>query len=179
MKLLLSKEPIVEFMEEELLNFADWLELLGTQKNNKYTILYRDEEKIYINPKAENSQEVFEIIPVLLKQKYLNKRTEKIFDKVEKLVDKKTYNYIFKIWHKWREKVIQMELHSQAENIIKQIKSKRLSSKARKNSEIIRELFDIGFGLYEEKRKIDYQKGAENAFLYGYMLGMEEHSSCI
>lgn len=178
-KLLQRKEPVVVFQEEDMLTSTDWLRLISVYKNKKYTILYRGEEYIYINPAVENSKEISEIIPALFRQKYLNKKSERPFDEIEKLIDKETTEYLQAILAKWRKKVKKLELHNQAESILKQARSKRLYYKTKKNEEIIEELFDIGYGLYDKEAKADYQKGAENTFMYGYLLGMENHSSCI
>lgn len=78
------------------------------------------------------------------------------------------------VWVKWRDKVKRMELNALAGDIIKRMRSKRLYCKAKKKSEIVMELFNIGFGLYDDTAMNDFQKGAENAFMYGYLLGMEE-----
>ena len=45
------------------------------------------------------------------------------------------------------------------------------------HKEIIKELFDIGFGLYEKGAKCNYQQGAENAFMYGYLLGVQSQKA--
>lgn len=173
------KEPVVVFLEEDLLTSTDWFRLIRIYKIKKYTILYRNEERIYINPAVENSKEISEIIQVLFREKCLNRKAEKLLDEFEKLTDKETHNCLFKIWIDWKNKVKKLELHNQAESVLKQARSKRLYYKAKKNREIINELFDIGFGIYDKEVKTDYQKGAENTFMYGYLLGMENHSSCI
>lgn len=178
-KLLQRKEPVVVFLEEDLLTSMDWFRLIRIYEIKKYTILYRNEEHIYINPAVENGKKISEIIPVLFKEKYLNRKAEKLFDEVEKLTDKEIRNYLFEIWHEWRDEVEKLELHNQAKSVLKQARSKRLYYKAKKNREIISELFNIGFGVYDKEVKTDYQKGAENTFMYGYLLGMENHSSCI
>lgn len=179
MKLLQNKEPVIEFMEENLLTSMDWFKLINSHKIKRYSVLYRGEEKIYINPEIENSKEISEIILALLKQKRLNQKTCRLLYKAGELTDKETQDYLLMIWKDWRDKVAKLELNNQAESILKQMRSKRLYCKAKKNREIIKELFNIGFGLYSKEVKTDYQKGAENTFMYGYLLGIEESSSCI
>lgn len=58
--------------------------------------------------------------------------------------------------------------------LLKEAKSLRISWKVKRNKEIIKELFDIGFGIYGEKAICNYQGGAENAFMYGYLLGVQD-----
>lgn len=47
--------------------------------------------------------------------------------------------------------------------MLKASKSLRVHWKVKRNKELIKELFEIGFGIYEEGAKCDSQKGAENA----------------
>ena len=38
-----------------------------------------------------------------------------------------------------------------------------------------RESFSVsGFGIYDKSAKADFQKGAENAFMYGYLCALED-----
>ena len=60
---------------------------------------------------------------------------------------------------------------------LKKSKSLRIHWTLKRNKEIIKELFDIGFGLYEKGAKCNYQQGAENAFMYGYLLGVQSQKA--
>lgn len=56
---------------------------------------------------------------------------------------------------------------------MKEAKSLRIHWIVKRNKEIIKELFEIGFGIYDKGAACDSQKGAENAFMYGYLLGSQ------
>lgn len=174
MKLAQRKEPIVEFREEDSISHRDWLIATLAYKIKRYVILYDNEERIYINPAMENSQKFCEIVNKIFKQRYLNNRTCKLFNEISELTDKETESYLLTVWNEWRKKVKHMELNAQAMDIVKRMRSKRLYYKARKNSEMIMELFNIGVGFYDDTTSRDFQKGAENTFMYGYLLGIEE-----
>lgn len=45
------------------------------------------------------------------------------------------------------------------------------------NRELIKAAFDIGFGLYEEGSRCDFEKGAEYAFMVGYYMAMQNMST--
>ena len=63
--------------------------------------------------------------------------------------------------------------------MLKSAKSLRVSWKVKRNKQIIKELFDIGFGIYDKKAVCDYQQGAENAFMYGYLLGVQSQKKIL
>jgi len=105
MKLLQNKEVVIEFMKEDLLTSMDWFRLINPYKIKKYSILYREEERIYINPELENGKEISEIIQALFKQKYLNQKTDRLLCKVEELTDTETQNYLLMIWQPSRKHI--------------------------------------------------------------------------
>lgn len=174
MKLVQRKEPVIVFRKEDLTLCRAWQSASMVHGIREYIILYDNEEHIYINPASDNSQRIFEITNKLFKQKYINSRGERLLDEIIELAGKETEKYLYMVWIKWRDKVKHMELNAQAGDIIKRMRSERLYCKAKKNSKIIMELFNIGFGLYDDTATNDFQKGADNAFMYGYLLGMEE-----
>lgn len=84
------------------------------------------------------------------------------------------------IFHDWRHEKMKKALHDSALAELKKLKkskSLRIHWTVKRNKEIIKELFDIGFGLYEKGAKCNYQQGAENAFMYGYLLGMQSQKA--
>ena len=104
MKLLQRKEPVVVFLKESLLDSMDWFRINRIYKVKHYTVLYRGEEHIYINPDIEGGQRISEIITVLFKQKYLSQKAEQLLDEVEKLTDGDTINCLLNVWSEWRDK---------------------------------------------------------------------------
>lgn len=98
---------------------------------------------------------------------------EKLLDEVKRITDEKTVDILVEIWFEWRKKVNRLEINERANMALKRVRSQRLYYRARKEKEVIRELFDIGFGVYDKKSYSNWQQGAENVFMYGYMLGAE------
>lgn len=75
------------------------------------------------------------------------------------MTDQQTMFALHEAWSRCRKNVDRLELNEQAKGVLKQIRSKRLYYKARGESAVIKELFDIGFGIYEEKTERDWQQG--------------------
>ena len=46
-----------------------------------------------------------------------------------------------------------------------------------KISQTTKKYNNIGFGIYEKDAKCDYQQGAENAFMYDYLLGVQSQKA--
>lgn len=178
-KLITRKQPIIMLWKEELLNSNDWFIINRVYKMQNYTILYDYREHISINPAIKDSKELVEVVRKIFEQKYLCGRTEKLLDEVEKMTDKQIANNLVRIWIDWKANVAKLELNEQAQAYLKEIKSNRLYHKAKKNKEVIKELFDIGFGIYDDKATCNYQQGAENAFMYGYLLGMKANRKAV
>lgn len=158
--------------EEERLNKRDWMLINEVYHMNTYTIFYNYKEHVFVNPVINGSKELVDIIKKIFGYRCLYKQTEKLFDKVETMTDEQTVNVLHYIWLEWLKKVRKLELNEAAQKILKDVRSNRIYYKARKESEIIKELFYIGFGIYDDNSPCNSQQGAENAFMYGYLMGM-------
>lgn len=168
-----SKKLNIVFRKEKDLDVDDWGYLLHIYKTREYHVFMR-RWVVYMNPDMDESGRLMELSKKILNERYLNSRTEKWLDEFEETAGEEAGNAIFHVWMDWRAEVMKFELNEKARLALKQARSKRLYWKVKKNKEIIRELFDIGFGVYDEKASCDYQQGAENTFMYGYLLGMED-----
>ena len=104
----------------------------------------------------------------------MSRHTEQLFNEVATITDEQTAAELRHGWLDWLKKVRRLEQHEAAKGILKEIRSKRLYYRARKEQEIIKELFYIGFGLYDNKATCNSQQGAQYAFMYGYLSGMKD-----
>lgn len=127
-------------------------------------------EWIIVNKDLEHADEIIELVKEIMQSKYL---PEKLFDEFLALTDKASDEILLKIYHDWRSAHTERELHYQALSLLKEAKSLRIHWIVKRNKEIIKELFEIGFGIYDKGAACDSQKGAENAFMYGYLLGSQ------
>lgn len=109
-----------------------------------------------------------------MRSKYL---PEKLLDRFQELSNEDADRILIRIFHDWREEKRKKSLHDSALAELKKSKSLRIHWTVKRNKEIIHELFDIGFGIYEKDAKCDYQQGAENAFMYDYLLGVQSQKA--
>lgn len=167
------KQPSVMLWKEDLLSAKDWFRIKRIYHMPKYTILYDNKECVCINPSIVGSKRLVEIVKELFCKKYMSGSAEKLLDETKRITDEKTVDILVEIWFEWKKKVKELEINECANIALKRVRSHRLYYRARKEKEVIRELFDIGFGVYDEKGHSNWQQGAENVFMYGYMLGME------
>lgn len=149
---------------------AFWLKELHHVNPKDFVLVKHHRECIVLNKDSKNLKEIEEIIEKVMRSKYL---PEKLLDRFEALTDKKSADILLQYYSDWRKELQQRELNRQALSMLKSAKSLRISWKVKRNKKIIKELFDIGYGIYEKKAVCDYQRGAENAFMYGYLLGVQ------
>lgn len=178
-KLITKKQPEIILKKEELLESRHWMIIHNIYKMKHYTVMYDYREHIFVNPEIKDYERVIEILQKIFTCKYLNRTLEKLFDELKTLTDKETDSAVLTMWSDWRDEVRKLELNEQAKAALKAARSNRLYHKSRKEKDIIKELFDIGFGLYEPKAECNWQQGAENAFMYGYLMGMKASGSDI
>ena len=146
------------------------LEMVHYVEPKHFVLVKHARECIVLNKALKNLDEIREVIDKVMRSKYL---PEKLLDRFEELTDRKSANILLEYYSEWRDELQKRELNRQALSMLKSAKSLRISWKVKRNSHIIKELFDIGYGLYEKEAICDYQKGAENAFMYGYLLGVQ------
>lgn len=146
------------------------LEKIHNVNPKNFVLIMRSREFIALNKELNNIGEIKEIIEKVMKSKYL---PEKLLDRFAELTDTESSYILQTYFLKWREELQKRELNRQALSMLKSAKSLRISWKVKRNKQIIKELFDIGYGIYDKKAVCDYQQGAENAFMYGYLLGVQ------
>lgn len=146
------------------------LEKIHNVNPKNFVLVKHTRECIALNKGLKNLKEIEEIIEKVMRSKYL---PEKLLDRFEMLTDEKSAEILLKYYSDWREELQKRELNRQALSMLKYAKSLRISWKVKRNKQIIKELFDIGYGIYDKKAVCDYQQGAENAFMYGYLLGVQ------
>lgn len=136
-----------------------------------FVLVKHSRECIILNKALDDKlKEAEDIIRKVMVLKYL---PEKLIDKFAELTDFKSSCILQKYYSDWRDELRKRELNRQAMSMLKSAKSLRISWKVKRNRKIIKELFDIGYGLYKKEAVCDYQQGAENAFMYGYLLGVQ------
>lgn len=151
-----------------------YLERIHHVNPKEFVLVKHTRECIVLNKNLKNLKEIKEIIEKVMQSKYL---PEKLLDRFEIFTDEKSAEILLEYYSDWRKEIQKRELNRQALSMLKTAKSLRISWKVKRNKQIIKELFDIGFGIYEKKAVCDYQQGAENAFMYGYLLGVQSQKN--
>ena len=147
-----------------------YLERIHHVNPKKFVLVKHTRECIVLNKNLKNLKEIEEIIEKVMRSKYL---PEKLLDRFAELTDSESSHILQTYFLEWREELQKRELNRQALSMLKSAKSLRISWKVKRNKQIIKELFDIGFGVYDKKAVCNWQQGAENAFMYGYLLGVQ------
>lgn len=141
---------------------------------DNFVLLDHRKDCIFVNKDLDNLSEIKELIIKIMRSKYL---PEKLLDKFQELTNVDADQILTGIYLDWRKEKRRKSLHDSALAELKKSKSLRIHWTVKRNKEIIKELFDIGFWLYEKGAKCDYQQGAENAFMYGYLVGVQSQKA--
>lgn len=168
--------PFICTVSAKDLNAADrfMLEKIHKVSVDNFILVDHKKDCIFINKDLDNVSEIKELIIKIMHSKYL---PEKLLDRFQELTNDDADRILIRIFHDWYEEKRKKSLHDSALAELKKSKSLRIHWTVKRNKEIINELFDIGFGIYEKGTKRDYQQGAENAFMYGYLLGVQSQKA--
>lgn len=146
---------------------------------DEFILCKHGKEEIYVNKDLENAEDIEKIINKVMGKKYLT-NAETLFDRFEKITDKKSVKILLDIWSEWRKEREQADIKEKSDIMLKRARRKRLNRSAKANRKLIKAVFDIGFGLYEEGTRCDFERGAEYAFMLGYYMALQkmEASTC-
>lgn len=171
-KIVSCNIPQIHFVTIDQLDSGDIFSLERVQKIavSDFVLVKHHGDCIFINKELENVKGIEETINKIMASKYL---PEKLFDIFESLTDKKSTYTLLNYWSDWRKKINERNLHDKASQILAASQSLHIHQKVKRNRDIIKELFDIGYGIYTKDPECNYQQGAENAFVYGYLLGTQ------
>lgn len=176
---LITREiPKISFVSKKELSSLEifTLEHKFCTEVDEFVLCRHGKEEIYINKELKAAEEIKEIVNSVMKEQYLEKIEESL-NKLQEISGKKAMTALLYLWSDWRKEREKVRLKENADAILKQDRKKQLHRKARKNQDIIRTAFDIGFGLFEKGAKCDIEKGAECAFMIGYMMAQQDKVS--
>lgn len=174
-KLVTREIPDILLVTEKDLSYGEVFILIHRFEHNvgkPFVICRRGRETILINSELPDIMAAIDLINKIMAIKYLDRAAD-LFDKFEQQYGKDASKILLCIWMDWRKEVQDVDRHKRGMDALGEINKSRLIKKAQKDSDIIKELFDIGFGLYDDSAKCDISKGAEYAYAYGYAQGMK------
>lgn len=174
-KIITSDVPCVALGSTNAFNFLDRFKLEKIYKISvdDFIIVDHRVDFIFLNKNLKNASEIKQLIIKIMGSKYM---PDKLFNKFREYTNPEAENILLKIWINWRAAIRERDLHIEATKALKSAKSLRIHWLVKRNKDIINELYDIGFGIYEEGAVCDKQQGAENVFMYGYLLGAQANS---
>ena len=147
-----------------------WFLQIYSRVQEDFVITQNGREMISLNSGLENYKEVERLVYKIMASKYM---PERLLEKFDKLTDSNASSVLSEIHSKWRKEIIKRDLYRETEEALKSAKSMRIHWLVKRNREKIREAFDIGYGVYDKEKSCDWSGGAENAFMYGYLLGVQ------
>ncbi len=171
-----KKVPSVVLVDKRELKGSDLLRLIGVHgvDLSDFVICMHRRDEIYVNQSLKYAKDIAPLISKIMEQRHLNTRTEKLLGEFAEIAGEKASDELLYIRRDWRKERMEAETKEQAEEIVRQIRKKRIRSHVKPKRKLIKAVFGIGFGLYEEGAQCDHEKGAEYAFLYGYLCGLEK-----
>lgn len=140
---------------------------------SEFVVCDHTRETIYVNKDLEYANDIVPIINKLMEQKHLDSMTCEIFNRFSNIAGKKAHDALLYIWQDWRKERNKADANEQAKKILDMVKKRRIRSRIKRKEDVIKAVFDIGFGTYREYDKCNFQKGIENAFVYGYLCALE------
>lgn len=175
-KLIKSELPKVVLIGKEELKGDDLFILNHKYKTDRseFVLFMRYKDELYINKDLDYREDILNLVSEILKTRFLNNKLEKLLDKFEEYVGEKAANVLLFVWSDWRKERMKYEDIMNVEEMLRNARKKQIHRTAKKHRRKIRDAFDIGFGLYREEDKCDWQQGAENAFMLGYLMGMQK-----
>lgn len=142
---------------------------------SEFVVCDSEKEKILVNKSLDFVDDIIPLIDQIMERKYLDDGvTEKLLDAFSDIAGKKASDTLLYIWSDWRDERLKVERKEKAEKNLAIVKKMRLKKYLRKRTETVEEMFSIGFGSYDKRCACDTKKGAENAFLYGYLCCLED-----
>ncbi|MEZ3426499.1 MAG: hypothetical protein K1W13_03695 [Lachnospiraceae bacterium] len=170
----MKKQPDIIMVSTAELTGKDVLKLkyaYGTEQGG-FTISSRGCDVILLNRDLEGAEELKALTLKIMGRRYCDDSlTEKLLDEFEARTSREAYIALFRIWHDWRESRQQADKKELAEWYIREFKSRKLSLCSTKKKGVLQMLFNIGYGLYDDSRRCDFETGQLYCYLYGYMCG--------
>lgn len=169
-------ESIVKTLEIRLiggdeLTAADLFSLNYLYKvdRSEFVFLPRKTEAILINRDIENVEKVSELVKQAFDSGISRKKAWTLTGKITAYVGDNAGAIFWRMWNDWRAETEEIQRREEARQIIKVAKHNGIFSKARKEQEMIKAIYDIGTGLYEKEKSFDSKNGAVYCFVYGYI----------
>lgn len=150
------------------------LNALHKTDTNEFVICPHQRETIYLNKSFERAEDLIPIINTFMEQEGCNSEGDKLYKQFKDIAGEKAADILNAIWQDWRKERMRADAKEKADEILSRVRKRHIRQSMKKRKDIIRAVFDVGYGLYDKKRLADFQNGAEYAFMYGYLCALED-----
>ena len=170
-----KKEPEIIMIGSNELTQADLFRLnhVFHTDRGEFSILPRKYDIILLNRDMENIDEIKKTVESSMKMDIHNRTRDSLFHRMEKLAGEKSCRILMLSWLNWRDARRAADLKEEAEQIIRLCGKKRILRKAKKEKELLEMIHSIGFSMYDKGPAIDFSKGNEYCFAYGYLKALQ------
>ena len=150
------------------------LNMLYKTDTSEFVICPHQRETIYLNKSFEQVNKLIPLINKFMEQKYCGSKADKLYEEFKDIAGEQAAGICNAIWQDWRKERIKADAKEKAEEALSKARKRHIRQCVKKRGNVIQAVFDIGFGVYEKNTKADFKKGAENAFVYGYLCALKD-----
>jgi hypothetical protein len=169
------KIPEIRLISADELGGNDLFRLNMVHKTDKaeFTLCDSRKEQILVNKSLDFADDIIPLLNRIMDRDLDDDEALTAYDKFADIAGGKAADTLLDIWRNWRKLRRKTDRKNQAEKILDKICRMNLKEHLEDRECLIDEVFSIGYNLYNDK-KSDFQKGSENAFLYGYLCCLED-----
>lgn len=170
------KIPEIVLVDKSELGAMELFTLNALHKTevSEFVICPHQRETIYLNRAFERVNDLIPIINGFMEQEWCNSKGDKLYKKFKDIAGEKAAGILNDIWLDWRKERMKADAKEKAIEVLSRARKRHIRQKARKKGDVIKAVFDVGYGVYDKKRLADFQNGAEYAFMYGYLCALED-----
>ena len=177
MKKLVTKQvPEIRMVHKSELDDKDWIALMSkySVKPDDFVLCMHGTETIFINKECDFADRIVPIVSDVMKNKLIDEHVDDLFNEVGAIAGKEVERLLIHIWYDWVCKREEADLYETANDILRQVKELHIEKHARKREDVIKTVFDIGYGTYDDNADCNYKQGSKNAFMFGYLCAMND-----
>lgn len=149
------------------------LKMVHKTDKEEFTLCDSRKEQILVNKSLYFADDIIPLLNLIMDRDLDDDEALSAHDKFADIAGGKAADTLLDIWRNWRKLRMKTDCRNQAEKILDKICRMNLKEHLEDRRCLIDEVFSIGYNLYNDKT-CDFQKGSENAFLYGYLCCLED-----
>ena len=175
-KLITRQVPEIKLVHKSELDSNDWIALMlkYSVKPDDFVLCMHGTETIFVNKECVFADRIVPIISEIMENRLIDERVDDLFIEVGAIAGEKVERLLIHTWYDWVNKREEADLYETAKDILQQIKETHIEKYAQEREDVIKTVFDIGYGTYDDDADCNYKQGSKNAFMYGYLCAMND-----